>query len=270
MSKKMVSGVCRICGNVKPLSFEHIPPRKAFNNRRVIKIPLEQAIELGPDLPSKGPINQKGMGDYVLCEECNNNTGAWYASRFVDWCYQGMEILIKTQGNPNQTHKYNIYPLSVIKQIVVMILAINNPDFSKENTELVDFILDKENNLLPPQYKIYSYYNIIGMHRNIAKSVQVSLTTGKRRIMSEVSFPPFGYLLTIDSNKPDERLLDISGFAEYEYDEQRGIELSMEVLPTHLLYPGDYRSREEIVREASDTNNANRWCAKRSLAFLAG
>lgn len=252
----MVSGVCRICGKVKPLSFEHIPPRAAFNNRRVIKIPLEQAIELGPNLIPKGPINQKGMGDYVLCEECNNNTGSWYASRFVDWCYRGMEILKESKGNTHLSYRYNIYPLSVIKQIVVMMLAVNNPDFSKANTGLAAFVLDKESSRLPSQYRIYSYYNILGMHRNIGNSVQVSLATGKRRIMSEVSFPPFGYLLTINSTKPDERLLDISGFAEYKYDDQREIEFSMEVLPTHLLYPGDYRSREEILRESGDTNNA--------------
>jgi hypothetical protein len=247
MRRKMITGVCRICGREKPLSFEHIPPRAAFNNRPVIRISLEQAIELGPDVKPKGPVKQKGMGDYVLCEECNNNSGSWYASRFVDWCYRGMEIIISSKGNPSLAYTYNIFPLSVLKQIIVMFLAVNNPRFSKVNPGLVAFVSSKENNQLPLKYRVYSYYNIIGMHRNIGLSAQVSLTTGKRIIMSEVSFPPFGYLLTIDSDKPDYRLSDISGFGIYTYDDKTEIQMRMAVLPTHLLYPGDYRSREEIL-----------------------
>jgi len=241
-------GVCHICGEVKPLSFEHIPPRAAFNNRPVVKISLERAIELGPDVKPIGPVSQKGMGDYVLCEECNNKTGSWYGSRFVDWCYRGMEILRLSRGNPNLVYSYNMFPLSVLKQIVIMFLAVNRPGFSKANPGLASFVLDKANNQLPQRYRVHCYYNIIGMLRNIGLSAGLTLTTGKSIIMSEVSFPPFGYLLTIDSDKPDERLVDISGFSNYRYDSRIVIQLRLAVLPTHLLYPGDYRSREEILR----------------------
>ena len=254
----MPTGICHICGKVKPLSFEHIPPRAAFNNRPVITVPLEQAIRLGPIERPKGRIKQKGIGDYVLCNACNNNTGSWYASRFVDWCYRGMEILRLSNGNPNLVYIYKIYPLSVLKQIVVMFLAINNPGFSKVNPELAAFVQERENTYFPQRYRIYTYYNIIGMHRNIGLSAQVSLSSGKRRMMSEVSFPPFGYLLTLDSDPPDQRLGDISKFANYRYDDLIVIHMKLAVLPTHLIYPGDYRSKEEIehTRASNDLSSA--------------
>lgn len=58
-----VVGICHICGIHGPLSFEHVPPRSAFNDRPVAAMPFEQALHLGPDdkLP-KGEVQQRGMG----------------------------------------------------------------------------------------------------------------------------------------------------------------------------------------------------------------
>jgi hypothetical protein len=33
MGKRTKNGRCHICGNVGELSFEHVPPEKAFNNK---------------------------------------------------------------------------------------------------------------------------------------------------------------------------------------------------------------------------------------------
>jgi len=67
MSKREHVGQCHICGRNGLLSFEHIPPRAAFNDRRVILYKFEDLIELGPDATPKGPISQKGAGSYTLC-----------------------------------------------------------------------------------------------------------------------------------------------------------------------------------------------------------
>jgi len=41
---------------------------------------FEDTIELGPDGVAKGPIQQRGMGSYTLCNKCNNDTGHWYGN----------------------------------------------------------------------------------------------------------------------------------------------------------------------------------------------
>ena len=65
---KINEGICHICCNYKKLSYEHIPPRKAFNDIRV---------------KYKGKTLQRGLGGYTLCEDCNNKMGAYYLNEFV-------------------------------------------------------------------------------------------------------------------------------------------------------------------------------------------
>jgi hypothetical protein len=245
----MIEGICNICRRKKPLSFEHVPPESAFNNRPVVSVSIKQMIELGPGIKPKGPVKQKGVGIHSLCEECNNNTGSWYSAHFIDWCYRGMEILKLSQGNPNLVYEYRIYPLSIIKQIIVMFLASNGLAFSEKHPALSEFILDRYQKQLPKMFRIYTYYNIEGIYRNTGITGRLDLRTGKNVIMSEISFPPFGYLLTIESEKPDKRLLDITNFANYEYKEISNIQIIMPTLPTILLYPGDYRTKEEILKQ---------------------
>jgi hypothetical protein len=66
------TGICHLCGQVKVLSFEHVPPEKAFNDKPAFLIPFEEAIHLGPDdEPQSKPIKlQRGMGGYTLCDSC--------------------------------------------------------------------------------------------------------------------------------------------------------------------------------------------------------
>lgn len=66
MARKKVEGTCLICGTYGKLSFEHVPPKSAFNNREVVKVGLDKAITVGPYDKIKGRIEQRGAGDYTL------------------------------------------------------------------------------------------------------------------------------------------------------------------------------------------------------------
>lgn len=63
-------GSCRLCGVEGRLSFEHVPPRAAFNDRPILLYKFDEILNLGPDkTPSTGgTIQQKGAGAYTLCE----------------------------------------------------------------------------------------------------------------------------------------------------------------------------------------------------------
>jgi len=166
MPKPRIEGTCHICGTHGPLSFEHVPPRAAFNDRPVVAIPFDQALSLGPnDETPKGKIQQRGMGGYTLCERCNNNTGAWYGPAFVEWCYRGLDILIRAGGKPSLIYLHHIIPLQIIKQVVTMFFSAVREDWHKKNQELVEFVLNPERRYLPPQYGFYVYYNIQGTLR---------------------------------------------------------------------------------------------------------
>jgi len=259
MSKNIIEGRCRICGEYGPLSFEHIPPRAAFNNRRVIVANLEHSASLGPDEVVRGTIQQKGSGKYSLCPRCNNNTGSWYGNQFVDWCYQAMQILLKANGKPSLIYLHYVFPLPIIKQIITMFFSVNGERFGKVNQELVDFVLNKEKRYLSPKYRIFVYYNIEGRFRTSGISAIVNVKDpGKISVLSEINFPPFGYIMTFDSDPPDTRLFEITHFSRYEFREWTPMELKLPVLPTHLALPGDYRTKNEIEKQYQENVSRER------------
>ena len=72
--RKKVKGKCRICGEIGELTFEHVPPHAAFNNKSVKILEGMDAISKALVSDKSGRIQQKGMGAYTLCGKCNNNT----------------------------------------------------------------------------------------------------------------------------------------------------------------------------------------------------
>lgn len=248
--KKKLHGKCHICSNVGELTFEHIPPKKAFNNKRTIQVKFEQMLTLGPDERVKGPIKQGGVGAYTLCGRCNNFTGKWYAPSFIQWCYQGAQFLIRSGGKPTLIYMHYLHPLPILKEIVTMFFSVNADTFCDAHPELVRFVLNKEHKYLPPRYHFYAYYNFAGNYRYVSITAKVDINSGNIRLMSEITYPPFGYLMTLDKPVEEARLFEITHFANYRYNDFKVMSIKMPVLPTHLPYlPGDYRTKEEILKQ---------------------
>lgn len=241
MSKKKVLGTCHLCGSYGELTFEHVPPRAAFNNRPVIPMSHDQAFNLRPEELPKGPIQQRGMGDYTLCSSCNNRTGHWYGSSFVDWCYEGLTILQRTGGKPTLYHASYSYPLRIIKQIATMFFTVCSEIFRSKNEELVRFVLNPEITGLSPKYRFFTYYNLEGRLRFSAPVGILDIYKGTSSFIAEITFPPFGYVMTLDSLPPDRQVVEISGFARYGYNELASISRRFPVLQTYMPMPGDYR-----------------------------
>jgi hypothetical protein len=76
-------------------------------------------------------------------------------------------------------------------------------------------------------------------------------------MISEITYPPYGYVMTIDSEKPDPRLFEITSFAGFNYNEFKVMTLKLPVLPTHLVFPGDYRTKQEILEQAAQPQKDN-------------
>jgi hypothetical protein len=86
-------GFCCICGVHGKLSFEHIPPEAAFNDRRVFEADINSLLN-GKWSPEErieeGKYKQRGAGRYSLCGKCNSDTGSWYGSAYVGVARQTM------------------------------------------------------------------------------------------------------------------------------------------------------------------------------------
>jgi hypothetical protein len=248
----MTEGLCRLCGDYKELSFEHIPPKKAFNNKGQLLTTIEILDKKWS--PSKP---QKGLGKNSLCENCNKLTGSWYGNEFVDWTKQGMEWLDKLQNKESIDLQLPFYicPLNVLKQIMVMALAMSAEASLDYHSDLRTFVLSKQQRLFPKKYRVHVYFQKDGQPRFESGIGIMKIDSGHSNyVEAEVALPPFGYCVSKNIERSKslvdyKGLYDITWFSEYRYDEWSSVYLKLPKLETHGPVPLDYRSKSEFEAE---------------------
>jgi hypothetical protein len=228
--RKEYTGICCLCGLEKKLSFEHVPPRSALNNKLVYTQNAEQLSDTISKKYQTKNRSPRGFGGYTLCETCNKRTGSWYANDYADFAIQGIEI-IKGYENPAFfiEGKYKIKPLNVIKQILVMFMSADKVGHYRSNKALVDFLLNKESIGISTTYNIYMYSNLSIFHRLFGYTVTM-LDDGSIQKWAEINFKPFGFLLTENSIPAHPKMVDITDFTLYSYNEIAEVSLSLPYL----------------------------------------
>ena len=89
MAKRDGSGVCRICGKAKELSFEHIPSRSLGNNgpskmyRAVDIVEACGAFDSSKTEGVRYVQQQRGTGFQTLCRDCNSYLGRNYVGEYA-------------------------------------------------------------------------------------------------------------------------------------------------------------------------------------------
>lgn len=242
-------GYCRLCGEYKELTFEHIPPRKAFNEH-------QRLFRTAQDHLSGWPYSKyrKGVGKHSLCKRCNNLTGAWYGDAFVEWTKQGLVWFEKVKGEKALSLPYYIRPLNVLKQITVMSLALSGEASIQKNIAARRFVLRKREKYLPPDLRVFAYYCMEGDTR--FASVMAILDTnggGSDLVHGEVAMPPFGYCITSPlgdrkSLAEGKGLYDISWFSRFGYNEWTQVHLRLPTRSAAMPFPLDYRDKYGVER----------------------
>jgi hypothetical protein len=255
-------GHCRICGAFGPLSFEHVPPKAAFNNRGVLLSTLDDYFENGTDRdPAKVRKRKspKGMGHETLCAKCNNDTGAWYGNAYVDWAYQGMHIRHAAPvAGSSLALPFHVFPGRVAKQILCMFASVLGPEVFKNNPDLIRYVLNRDARGIPSKYRLYCYVvsrdSMASRFSGFTAAMQGGLGSGGTVIVSsEISFAPFGYVLTADSPPPDHGLADITFFTQSGFQDYRDVHLRLPTRPVNAYFPSDFRSRDEWEQTLRNT-----------------
>lgn len=246
--RKMQRGICRVCGLEKDLSFEHVPPKMVSDpNRKIISVPIMEyaKIENPIKTPPKGKIAQGGIGYHALCRECNSFLGTNYVTPYAKWVTCGLMAL---SGSKSDTYQYvasEIEPLKILKQIVSMFLSMNNDWHIKSYPELAEFVKDPHSNNLPDKFKVYTYLNNEGQIRFFPFGIM--WLSGNMITLSEMTYPPFGYVLTMDHNQELNTFTNITHFKNFAFNDKADITISLKKLPTYLpLPPLDYSTKDEI------------------------
>ncbi|RNI27375.1 hypothetical protein EFA69_14645 [Rufibacter immobilis] len=238
---KEQEGQCALCGEVRKLSFEHVPPQSAFNDKPILMQSHEHLFDDKSYLYGKKKKSPKGFGGYTLCVQCNNNTGDWYARDFADFAQQGMAI-IKSYERLQYTIRgtYHIKPLNVIKQILTMFMSADKGGHLRSQKDLVSFILDRDSKALPERYKVFLYSTLSPIKRMMGYSAVYTPEHGVQK-WSEINFQPFGYLLAEESAAAHEHMCNISSFGNFAYNEKRTVKITTAFLNVESPWIGDYK-----------------------------
>jgi hypothetical protein len=144
--------------------------------------------------------------------------------------------------------------MRVLKQIIAMFISVNGDPFRQTpiGQALAWLLRNREEKGLPTGVRFYAYFNWQGRLRYNPISGLSNFVEGKVNVFSEITYPPFGYVMTLGTEAPDSRLFDITHFAWSDYHETRSEFLGLPVLPTHLVgASGDYRNLEEILEQGA-------------------
>jgi len=256
-------GTCNICGLVGPLSFEHVPPRRAYNDQRIFEANIQRMVAEkwdGQQRPITGKWAQRGAGKHTLCNRCNNDTGAWYGGAYVSWARQGVELLERSGGKLTLAYPYTIFPLRVFKQVVAMFFSACGPNLRLRFPDLVQFVLQRDEQYMPHDLRVFAYL----LHPDDTGAFRQSGMSGvvkdynKRHVFAEIAFPPFGFLLTGDRDPIYPTLLDITYLSHARYSHRDGVFLRLPVLPVNTWLPGDFRSKEEIRKTVENKDVVGR------------
>ncbi len=259
MKAQIHLGKCKLCGETGNLTYEHVPPQKAFNSLPVKMYTFDEYMKTEIGCESRRPwdysglygkINQRGSGDYYLCRQCNNNTGAWYMAEYVRTS-QILNCLIKERNlTPGCRYSFTLldmHPLRFFKAIMTMFCDVNNDCFGDE--QLRKFLMEKEGTLFDlDKYQVYLTLVTPQMRRIQSVSAVANLHQSGAVLTTEVASYPIGCQLCID--KPDWYQPDgifINSLASYAFDDRCDVEfLNIPYFDINSQMPGDFRSKTEI------------------------
>lgn len=204
MGKGKTYGICHICGQTGELSYEHIPPKSAFNSTKRKLCSMETLLET----PSRDNIPpwdltglkytqfQQGVGFPTLCEKCNNFTGHNYGGEYKKFVqgigYQVMQIPKENRHGAVSFHVQDINMLFAFKQIISMFCSINTPEFGQN---FRDFLLNVDStNFDCNKFKVCTYLHSGKVDRLVPVQGSLDTRTGNMMLFSEISTIPLGFI----------------------------------------------------------------------------
>jgi len=243
MVTKEIVGICRLCASYGLLSFEHVPPRAAYNayprfypdtrefiNQRVAGGPAPTIVH-----------EPRGAGAHTLCGDCNNRCSR-YARHFIEWAVAWQEALDSNAAAESVGTTQRCRRSRIMKQIVAMFLSANPPEMGRIHHDLRRFVWNAEHRGLPAGIHVYAALTRDPDARQAGVTGKMDMSgKGASSIFSEIAFAPLILVMTFnDAEPPDPRLLDITFFASAGYKEQPATELRLAVLRLRDIYPGAY------------------------------
>jgi hypothetical protein len=181
--------------------------------------------------------DQRGSGYFALCDTCNNERGGkWYVPEFKEWAYLGADIVNDIREHPERAdiEAVNLkvsrsYPVRFVKQVVLMLLAINSAEFATDHQPLRQFVVERDAVGLPDRYRLFLgiFDEPVARHAGLYFPLHVDETGITGFGATDILYPPFSYTLTIDEPASSTRAGEVTHLAGLGYDEQSDVEIRL-------------------------------------------
>lgn len=256
-------GKYALCRNKTILTFEHIPPRAAFNYFPAKPVSGDKLFNDPERMPwdiqgLQYTNQQRGMGLNSLCKVYNNTTGAWYGDEYNTIAHAIHSILIHDIPPQNNVIRISeIHPLRFCKQILSMLCSINNNIGDPRFDDLRKFVLDKDKiGIDKSHYRLCMYFTrSITMKYAPPSFLLIPTTQGNESIaLSEITAYPLGFILYFDpQNTISYEGIDIISFADFNYGDKVTAEFPLCINDMNDIFPIFFRTKEEI-RKCIESN----------------
>jgi len=120
----------------------------------------------------------------------------------------------------------------------------------KKHPELVRFVLNRDSQIFPAPIQIWAYLP----HPTESTSIrQAGITgmmhlNGQSHVFSEIAFPPFGLILSVEHPPVSAQLCNLTDFQCWKFNAWDVVYLKMPVFPVVSCLPGDFRTVKEIAQ----------------------
>ena len=195
-------GPCNICGNVGPLTEDHIPPKGVSRVTQVLMLNIVDFLQI--QRPKKsGRISQNGVKYRTICSQCNNELlGLNYDPTLITLTKNVRTHLESFLLLPTSM-SLMIKPTRLVRSIVGHLLAhgVNEHRNGKMVANLTDYFLD-ESAPFPEGLNIY-YWVYPYNDQVIVKGATLSLYyMNSFAVFMLLKFFPLSFLFVLD--KPSE------------------------------------------------------------------
>ncbi len=259
---------CRICGEERDLTEEHIPPRGSYNKQRVRSVAIESVIgRQDLDVPDEGQVVQGGVSGFTLCGPCNNLTGRW-GREYQLWAGVFMHLLRSQPKLPPEVDEEpgfpafsevvlkDLYAGRFVRQVLSMMLTISgSADLGDRIPDLRELVLGGAPRPLPNPLRLYFLLYGSGNGRYAGgPRGQAWMSSGVVRRVLSIDFPPMAFLMVLEGPEIDDLGVDISALTEWAVDRQSDVQF--ENLPLgfgNKPWPADYRTKGQMRAEAGET-----------------
>jgi len=215
---RKVSGACRLCGLDGELTFEHLPPSSAGNDRRAKGVSSWTMLEAGTaDFPRSGWVpSQRGVGAYVTCADCNNRFGRRHVTEYATLAQVAGDLLLGavtvTEDSPGVPGtidmNMNGFGLGLVaRQSLAMLVAVSGgAALTKIHPDVRDYLL--HGGPVPTGLRL-GLALALGNNIRLSPPVAASSEEGVC-VFVEVAAEPFRWTLSWE----DEHLVAPSGTAD--------------------------------------------------------